>query len=76
MFHDGGFSFWYPKVMADGRFHAEDFGLASLEGGDVEIIGRGAVAIGLSERTTGRMIEISRRRCSRRVRPSGSSRPS
>ena len=35
----------------------EDFGLASLEGGDVEIIGRGTVAIGMSERTTGRMIE-------------------
>ena len=29
----------------------------SLEGGDVEIIGRGTVAIGMSERTTGRMIE-------------------
>ncbi len=57
LFKDGGFSFWYPKVMPDGRFHAEDFGLASLEGGDVEIVGRGAVAIGLSERTTARMIE-------------------
>ena len=30
---------------------------ASLEGGDVEIIGKGTVAIGMSERTTGRMIE-------------------
>jgi arginine deiminase len=57
IFKDGGFHFWYPKVMEDGRFHAEDFGLASLEGGDVEIIGRGTVAIGLSERTTARMIE-------------------
>ena len=57
IFHDGGFSFWYPKVMDDGRFHVEDFGLASLEGGDVEIIGRGTVAIGLSERTSARMIE-------------------
>ena len=35
----------------------EDFGLSSLEGGDVEIIGNGAVAIGLSERTQARMIE-------------------
>ena len=41
----------------DDRFRIEDFGLASLEGGDVEIIGRGTVAIGMSERTTGRMIE-------------------
>ena len=36
LFKDGGFSFWYPKIMPDGRFHAKDFGLASLEGGDVE----------------------------------------
>jgi arginine deiminase len=57
IFKDGGFNFWYPKLMEDGRFHAEDFGLASLEGGDVEIIGRGTVAIGLSERTSARMIE-------------------
>ena len=57
IFKDGGFQFWYPKVMEDGRFHAEDFGLASLEGGDVEIVGRGTVAIGLSERTSARMIE-------------------
>ena len=41
----------------DDRFRIEDFGRASLEGGDVEIIGRGTVAIGMSERTTGRMIE-------------------
>jgi arginine deiminase len=41
----------------DDRFNVEDFGLASLEGGDVEIIGNGAVAIGMSERTQGRMIE-------------------
>ena len=27
---------------------AQDFGLAALEGGDVEIIGNGAVLIGLS----------------------------
>ena len=41
----------------DDRFRLEDFGRASLEGGDVEIIGKGTVAIGMSERTTGRMIE-------------------
>ena len=29
----------------DDRFNVEDFGLASLEGGDVEIIGNGTVAI-------------------------------
>jgi arginine deiminase len=58
IFADGGFEFWYPQSDPNGRFHAEDFGLASMEGGDVEIIGRGTVAIGLSERTSGRMIEI------------------
>ena len=57
MFKDQDFDFWYPPLGDDDRFRIEDFGLASLEGGDVEIIGRGTVAIGLSERTTGRMIE-------------------
>jgi arginine deiminase len=57
MFAAQDFEYWYPPLGADDRFDAEDFGLASLEGGDVEIIGNGAVAIGLSERTTARMIE-------------------
>jgi arginine deiminase len=57
MFSDGGFEFWYPPMGDDDRFHVQDFGLAALEGGDVEILGRGTVLIGLSERTTGRMIE-------------------
>ena len=57
MFKDQDFDFWYPPLGDDGRFAANDFGLASLEGGDVEILGNGAVAIGLSERTTARMIE-------------------
>ena len=57
MFADGGFEYWYPPLGDDERFNIEDFGLASLEGGDVEIIGNGAVAIGLSERTQARMIE-------------------
>ena len=57
MFADGGFEFWYPPTGDDDRFNVEDFGLSSLEGGDVEIIGNGAVAIGMSERTQGRMIE-------------------
>jgi arginine deiminase len=58
MFRDAEFEYWYPPLGDDDRFNAEDFGLASLEGGDVEIIGNGAVAIGMSERTSGRMIEI------------------
>ena len=57
MFKDAGFDFWYPPLGDDERFRTEDFGLASLEGGDVEILGRGTVLIGLSERTQARMIE-------------------
>ena len=57
MFADADFEFWYPHLGEDERFKAEDFGQATLEGGDVEIIGNGAVAIGMSERTQGRMIE-------------------
>ena len=57
LFAKADFEFWYPPLGDDDRFSIEDFGLASLEGGDVEIIGNGTVAIGMSERTTGRMIE-------------------
>ncbi|MFL5778253.1 MAG: arginine deiminase [Chloroflexota bacterium] len=57
LFRDGGFEFWYPQIDDDDRFRAEDFGQATLEGGDVEIVGRGTVLIGLSERTQARMIE-------------------
>jgi arginine deiminase len=56
-FKDEAFEYWYPELGDDEKFKVEDFGQASLEGGDVEIIGRGTVAIGMSERTSGRMIE-------------------
>ncbi len=39
------------------RFTVEDFGMASLEGGDVMPIGNKTVLIGMSERTQGRMVE-------------------
>jgi arginine deiminase len=58
MFKDGGFEFWYPEQGSDGGFNIHDFGRASMEGGDVMPIGNGAVAIGMSERTSGRMIEM------------------
>ena len=57
MFKDAGFAWWYPRHGDDGRLNIDDFGRASLEGGDVMPIGNGAVLIGLSERTTARMIE-------------------
>ncbi len=57
MFADAGFHYWYPELGDDGKFQANDFGRASLEGGDVQPIGNGTVLIGLSERTQARMIE-------------------
>jgi arginine deiminase len=57
MFADGGFDYWYPELGDDGRFAVADFGRASLEGGDVQPIGRGTVLIGMSERSQARMIE-------------------
>ena len=55
-----GWRLWFPAGdRADGSALSVDvFGHASLEGGDVLPIGHGTVLIGLSERTTGRMIEL------------------
>ncbi len=58
MFQAAKFNFWYPPQTDDQGFNIQDFGRSSLEGGDVEIIGNGTVAIGMSERTQGRMIEL------------------
>ena len=57
MFRDADFEFWYPPLGDDGRLDRVDFGLASMEGGDVMPIGNGAVLIGMGERSQGRMIE-------------------
>ena len=57
MFKDAGFEFWYPHRSEAGGFNIQDFGRASMEGGDVQPIGNGTVAIGMSERTQARMIE-------------------
>jgi arginine deiminase len=62
MFLDAGFEFWYPEQTHDGGFNIQDFGRASLEGGDVQPIGNGTVAIGCSERTQARMIELVARK--------------
>jgi len=52
MFRDAGFEFWYSREQ-----EGESFGRASSEGGDMMPIGNRTVAIGMSERTTGQMIE-------------------
>jgi arginine deiminase len=58
MFADADFEYWYPELGDEGRFEVQDFGRASMEGGDVQPIGNGTVLIGLSERTQARMIEL------------------
>jgi arginine deiminase len=58
MFAEADFEFWYPPQGDDGRLETTDFGLASLEGGDVMPIGNGTVLIGMSERSQARMIEL------------------
>ena len=83
MFREADFEFWYPpgldphtddnRTIFD-RFTVEDFGLASLEGGDVMPIGNKTVLIGMSERTQGRMVEqIARALFAKATRPSASS---
>jgi arginine deiminase len=49
MFAGGDFAFWY---------HGAEAGPASIEGGDVLVLGNGAVLIGMSERTTPQAVEI------------------
>jgi len=52
MFREAGLPFWYSQEQA-----GESFGRASSEGGDIMPIGNRTVTIGMSERTTGQMIE-------------------
>jgi arginine deiminase len=52
LFRDAGFQFWYSREQ-----EGEAFGRISSEGGDMMPIGNRTVLIGMSERTTGQMIE-------------------
>ena len=61
IFKDAGFQFWYPAPDHSDEhdeFDIQDFGRAALEGGDVMPIGNRTVIVGVSERTTPRMVEI------------------
>jgi arginine deiminase len=49
MFADAGFDVWY---------HGADAAPATIEGGDVLVIGNGAVLAGMSERTTPQALEM------------------
>lgn len=57
MFEEARFHFWYPPGGRESRFDLDDFGHASLEGGDVMPIGNRTVLVGCSERTTPQMAE-------------------
>ena len=59
MFAGADFDYWYPPsgdTCMEGQ-GPENFGLASLEGGDVMPLGKGTVLIGMSERTGANMTE-------------------
>lgn len=61
MFRPAGFRFWYPGTghgEEHDQFDVQDFGRASLEGGDVMPVGHGTVLVGISERTTAPMVEL------------------
>jgi arginine deiminase len=57
-FAEAGFEFWYPPSGRASEFTFEDIGQgASLEGGDIMVVGNGTVLVGMGERSTGRMVE-------------------
>jgi len=58
MFKEADFEYWYPPSDPLGEFETLSFGRASLEGGDVMPLGNGVVLMGMSERSTGRMVEL------------------
>ena len=58
LFEEADFEFWYSDAQRVSHAGLEDFGEASLEGGDVMPIGNGTVLLGISERTTARMVEL------------------
>ena len=58
LFKGADFEIWHSNDQRNGDATVEDFGQASLEGGDVMPIGNGCVLLGISERTTARMVEL------------------
>ena len=58
LFKNADFEIWYSNDQRSGQALLEDFGRASLEGGDVMPIGNGTVLLGISERTTAQMVEL------------------
>ncbi|HII75632.1 MAG TPA: arginine deiminase, partial [Methanolinea sp.] len=57
LFRDAAFLFWHPSPGDPTLSGLQTFGQSSLEGGDVMPIGNRTVLMGMSERTSARMIE-------------------
>lgn len=57
LFTEASFDFWYPPGGNAADATREDYGRASIEGGDVMPIGNGTVLVGVSQRTTAQMAE-------------------
>ena len=55
LFADAGFERWFGGVD-------DDHGTSTLEGGDVHVVGRGAVLVGMGERTSPQAVEALTRR--------------
>jgi arginine deiminase len=52
---------WHPMFAGDGFdvwYHGADAAPATIEGGDILVIGNGAVLVGMSERTTPQAVEL------------------
>jgi len=52
---------WHPMFAADGFdiwYHGADAAPATIEGGDILVLGNGAVLAGMSERTTPQALEV------------------
>ena len=58
LFTNANFEIWHSQDHSGEDVALEDFGRASLEGGDVMPIGNGTVLLGISERTSARMAEL------------------
>jgi len=59
---------WHPMFAQDGFevwYHGADAAPATIEGGDILVIGNGAVLAGMSERTTPQAVEMLAHRLSR-----------
>ena len=57
LFAAASFEFWYPPDGDAAVRTREDYGRASVEGGEVMAIGNGTVLVGVSQRTTAQMTE-------------------